>query len=52
MDLLPAKPQVYGKLYILDEKVSTFDRPGLKYMARFIFWVEKQIFSTGQALNI
>ena len=50
--LQPATSQVPAGLHILGGKTSTCDRPGLRYMPGFIFWVGKKIPVTGQVLGI
>lgn len=39
---------VHARLNILGRKTGTCDRPGLRYMPDFIFWVGKQVPATGQ----
>ncbi len=46
--LRPARSQVHAGLHILDGKTGTRDRPGLRYLTGFIFWVGKQVPATGQ----
>lgn len=35
------RPQVYVVYYILSEKISSFNRPGLRYTFRLIFFIRK-----------
>ena len=43
-----ARSQIHARLHILDGKTGSCDRPGLRYLTGFIFWVGKQVPATGQ----
>lgn len=41
--------QVHVVAYIFNGKIGIFDRTGLRYMLRLIFWLGKQVTATDQA---
>ncbi len=44
----PTRSQVHAGLHILGRKTGICDRPGLKYLTGFIFWIGKQVLATAR----
>ncbi len=46
-----ARPQVHAQFHILGRITGTCNRPGLRYMSGFIFWVGKQVSAINQVVG-